>query len=77
MKIVQCDCCDAKVNDYGRWYNDNKPRNMYELKLIHDFDSDTYDGMIVCQKCLQRLLCQKCLQRLLFPSGGRKGGTVL
>ena len=56
MKILHCDSCHAEVNDYAHWYNDEKPRNMYELKCLHECDSDTYDGMIICHKCIAELL---------------------
>ena len=55
MKILHCDCCHVEVNDYAHWYNDKTPRNMYELKCIHETNSDTYDGMIICHKCMRRL----------------------
>ena len=59
MKILQCDSCHVQVNDYAHWYNDEKPRNMYELHSAHtvsDLDSNTYEGMIICHKCIQKLL---------------------
>ena len=57
MKILQCDVCHAEVNDYAHWYNDKKPRNMYELKCIHELtNSDTYEGRIICHECMTELL---------------------
>ena len=57
MKILQCDSCHAEVNDYAYWYNDETARNMYELYSIHTVSgSDTYEGMIICHKCIQKLL---------------------
>ena len=56
MRITQCDSCHAEVNDYAHWYNDEIPRNMYELKCVHESNSDTFDGMIFCHKCIQKLL---------------------
>lgn len=56
MRILQCDSCHAKVNDYAYWYKDETPRNMYELKCVHESDSVTYEGMIICHKCIQKLL---------------------
>lgn len=56
MKILHCDGCHAEVNDYGHWYNDKKPRNMYELNCIHESNSDTYHGMIFCHECIAKLL---------------------
>lgn len=56
MRITQCDSCHVEVNDYAHWYNDKTPRNMYELKCVHESNSDTFDGMIFCHKCLQKLL---------------------
>lgn len=56
MKIFHCDSCHAEVNDYAHWYNNEKPRNMYELKCIHESDPATYDGMIICHKCIAELL---------------------
>lgn len=56
MKIFHCDCCHAEVNEYGHWYNDEKPRNMYELKCIHESNSNTYEGMIFCHECIEKLL---------------------
>lgn len=55
MKILHCDCCHAEVNDYSHWYNDAQPRNMYELKCVHESGSDTYNGMIICHKCIAKL----------------------
>jgi DNA-directed RNA polymerase subunit RPC12/RpoP len=56
MKILHCDSCHAEVNDYGHWYDDKKSRNMYELKCVHESNSDTYDGMIFCHECIAKLL---------------------
>ena len=56
MKILHCDSCHTEVNDYSHWYNDEQPRNMYELNCIHECGSDTYDGMIICHKCIAKLL---------------------
>lgn len=57
MKILQCDSCHAKVNDYAFWYKGETPRNMYELHSAHTVsDSDTYEGMIIYHKCIQKLL---------------------
>jgi len=55
MKILQCDSCHAKVNNYGYWYKGEIPRNMYELRCVNESDSDTYDEMIICHKCIQKL----------------------
>lgn len=55
MKILHCDCCHVEVNDYAHWYNDKTPRNMYELKCVHESNSGTYDGLIICHKCMERL----------------------
>lgn len=57
MKILRCDACHAEVNDYGYWYNDEKPRNMYELHCIHESNSYPYEGMIFCQECINKLCC--------------------
>lgn len=51
MKIYECDICHVKVNDYAHWENNEKPRSMYELKRIHNYDVDSYEGFIICQKC--------------------------
>ena len=66
MKKLQCDVCYAQVNNYSHWYNDEKPRNMYELNCIHEsnnntYGSNTYEGMIVCHECMAKLLynCRK------------------
>lgn len=56
MRITQCDSCRAAVNDYAYWYNNIAPRNMYELRCVHDYSSDTYEGKILCHKCIQKLL---------------------
>lgn len=56
MKILHCDSCHAEVNDYSHWYNDAQPRNMYELKCVHESGSDTYNGMIICHECIAKLL---------------------
>lgn len=56
MKILRCDCCHAEVNDYSKWSNGSKPRSMYELHCIHEYDSDTYEGMIFCSKCIDKLI---------------------
>lgn len=59
MKILHCDCCNTEVNDYSYWYNDAQPRNMYELMCVHESGSDTYNGMIICHKCIAKLLQKK------------------
>lgn len=56
MKKIQCDCCSAEVNNHSHWYNNEKPRNMYELHTIHDIDGDTYEEMVICEKCLEKYL---------------------
>lgn len=56
MRILHCDACHVEVNEYAHWYNDEKPRNMYELNCIHDNNSDTYNGMIFCHECIKKLL---------------------
>lgn len=56
MKILHCDFCHVEVNDYAHWYNDAQPRNMYELKCVHESGSDTYNGMIICHECIAKLL---------------------
>lgn len=59
MKILSCDWCHAKVNDYSHWYNRAEARSMYELKCVHemiDGKSGTYNGMIICSKCMNRLV---------------------
>ena len=56
MKILHCDSCHAEVNEFGHWYDDEKPRNMYELNCIHESGSDTYNGMIFCHECIAKLL---------------------
>lgn len=55
MKIIACDVCYANVNNFSYWYG-GTPRNMYELKLVHESESDTYDEMIICHKCIEKLL---------------------
>lgn len=56
MKILHCDCCSTEVNNYSHWYNGAQPRNMYELKCVRGGTfSGTYDGMIICHKCIERL----------------------
>lgn len=50
MKTYECDICHAKVNDFAHWEN-GEPRSMYELKTIHEYDGDSYEGMIICQRC--------------------------
>lgn len=55
MKKYICDICKAEVNDYAHW-SKGDPRSMYELKIIHEFDSDSCDGMIICQHCINYLL---------------------
>lgn len=35
MKILQCDYCHAKVNNFSHWYDGARPRNMYELEEKH------------------------------------------
>lgn len=71
MKILHCDSCHAEVNDYAHWYNDEKPRNMYELNCIHEImsNSNTYHKMILCHECIEKLLfkaesevIRKCLE---------------
>lgn len=57
MKILQCDSCHAKVDDRAYWLLGETPRNMYELYGVHTVSgSDTYEGMIFCHKCIQKLL---------------------
>lgn len=56
MRILQCDSCHAQVNDYAYWYSGETTRNMYELRCVHESDSDTFEGMIFCHKCIQKLL---------------------
>lgn len=56
MKILHCDSCHVEVNDYGHWYSGEKPRNMYELKCVHESDSNNYNGMILCHECITKLL---------------------
>lgn len=56
MKIYHCDSCHCEVNDYAHWYNDQNPRSMYELKCIHEFDSDTFEGMVFCHECIRKLI---------------------
>lgn len=57
MKKLLCDICLAEVNNYGHWYGGEKPRNMYEIKCIDSYDdSDTYDGIIICHKCIQKMI---------------------
>lgn len=57
MKILQCDSCHAKVNDCAYWFMGETPRNMYELCSVHTVSgSDTYEGMIFCHECIQKLL---------------------
>lgn len=55
MIIINCDICKASVNNFGHWYDSKKNRNMYELKCLHDSGSITYEGMIICHKCIQKL----------------------
>ena len=59
MKILCCDACHAEVNDYAHWYNNESPRGMYELKCVHEGNSESYDGMIFCHKCISKLLFEK------------------
>lgn len=56
MKILHCDCCHAEVNDFAHWYNDAKPRSMYELNCIHEYGEDTYQGFIICAECFEKIL---------------------
>lgn len=56
MKITVCDSCHVKVNDYAHWYNGAMARNMYELRCIHESDPDTYEGIILCNDCVAKLL---------------------
>lgn len=56
MKILHCDVCHAEVNEYAHWYNDAEPRNMYELNCIHESNTNTYDGIIICHKCIEKLI---------------------
>ena len=56
MKILHCDCCHAEVNDFGNWYNDIKPRSMYELNCIHDCGDKSYESYIFCQDCISKLI---------------------
>lgn len=56
MKILECDCCHVKVNDYAHWYDGAKPRNMYELNCIHAVDYDRYDEKILCHDCLMKAI---------------------
>ena len=58
MRILQCDFCHAEVNDYGHWYNDETSRNMYELNCVHESSLNTFENMIICHKCIQKLLCK-------------------
>ena len=55
MIIIKCDICNVAVNNFAHWYNDEKPRNMYELKTVHDSNTNTYDGMIICHECIKKL----------------------
>ena len=55
MKIIACDACCANVNNYSYWYG-GTPRNMYELKCVHESNDNTYEGMIICHECLERLI---------------------
>lgn len=56
MKIYQCDICHVEVNDYAHWYNDAEPRSMYELQTIHDFKGATFEGLIICHKCIEKMM---------------------
>lgn len=60
MKIYQCDICKIQVNDFGCWGGE-KPRNMYELKLIHDTldNNGNYDGFIICDECFKKIYLNK------------------
>ena len=66
MRILHCDCCHVEVNDYAHWYNDKTPRNMYELRCVHESNHDTYDGMIICHNCMARLF---------YPTTAEGGAT--
>jgi hypothetical protein len=57
MKIIECDRCHVQVNEYDHWKKTDRPRSMYELNRVHDeYDSDTYEGMIFCSRCVEELL---------------------
>ena len=56
MKILHCDSCHVEVNDYAHWYNDAEPRTMYELSCIHEYQGNTYQGLILCQDCIREML---------------------
>ena len=49
MKVYECDICHVKVDTLSNWKGE-KPRSMYELKRIHNYDLDSYEGFIICQK---------------------------
>ena len=57
MKIFQCDSCKVETNDYGHFYNDARPRSMYELELFIDSGKgSSHQGVILCQQCVEKLL---------------------
>lgn len=58
MKIIACDTCHANVNNYSYWYG-GTPRNMYELKCVHESNDNTYEGMIICHECIKKLIHPK------------------
>jgi len=55
MKKYICDFCKAEVNDYAHW-SKGEPRTMYELRTIHEVDDSPYEGVILCQHCVEYLL---------------------
>lgn len=59
MKILHCDCCHTEVNIYGHWCDDKKPKCMYVLNSVHEYgEGDKYQGVILCQDCIQKLLSE-------------------
>lgn len=58
MIYYKCDCCGYEINESGtirNFVSDEKLRNMYQIKSIHEDNSDTLEGLVFCHDCLSRM----------------------
>ena len=65
MKILVCDWCHAKVNEYSHWYDGAQARNMYELKCVHEANGNS-------SSVYERVICSKCLNKLVPKTEEKK-----
>lgn len=62
MRKYACDVCGLTFNDYGHFEN-GKPCNLYELKMLNDDSGLTYHGFIVCHRCFEKILIKGRCER--------------